>query len=197
MIEMNIDSIRVSLVNSQRVILLKEKTGERFLPIWIGSAEADAIAVKLQGVEIRRPLTHDLLNSMIDALGGKVESVLINEIKNDTFYARINLSVDGNRMEIDSRPSDALALAIRANCPIFVDETVLSQAGFYLDQESGKPVLNSGEAAEATEASPQPKKPLSKEELDRMSAYSEFLKTLDIDDLGKKKPDKPEKPPEK
>jgi bifunctional DNase/RNase len=184
MIEMEIDSIRVSLVNSQRVVLLKEKIAMRYLPIWIGSAEADAIAIKIQGVEVRRPLTHDLLNSIIESLGAKVESVVINELKADTFYARINMTVDGNLVEVDSRPSDALALAIRAGTPILVAESVLDQAGVFLDQESGKPAAGPGEAKETEEQ--RANQPPSKEEIDHMSAYSDFLNSLNLDDLDKR-----------
>lgn len=175
MIEMDIDSIRVSLINSQRVILLKEKDFERYLPIWIGPAEADAIAIKLQGIEVRRPMTHDLLKSLIDAFGGEVESMVITEIKNDTFYAKVNLIVDNKRLEVDSRPSDALALTVRVGTPIFVSESVLDQAGVFLDQVEGN------QSAEEQQTN----KPVSKEEVDRLSAYSEFLKTLNLDDLDK------------
>jgi bifunctional DNase/RNase len=186
MIEMNIESIRVSLVNSQRVILLKEKMGERYLPIWIGASEADAIAIKLQGVEVRRPLTHDLLHSIIDLLGGTAELVIINEMKNDTFYAKINLTVHGDLIEVDSRPSDALALAVRTGTPILVNESVLNQAGLFLDQESGKQVLNSGEETEAVGGESKVKKSITQEDVDRMSAYSDFLNTLNLDDLDKR-----------
>ncbi|MBW1856257.1 MAG: bifunctional nuclease family protein, partial [Deltaproteobacteria bacterium] len=113
MIEMTIDSIRVSLMNYQRVVILREKMAERYLPIWIGPAEADAIAVKLQGVAIPRPLTHDLLHSVIDTLGATINSIVVSDLKNDTFYAKIVLNVGGGQLEIDSRPSDALALAVR------------------------------------------------------------------------------------
>ena len=119
MIEMTIDSIRVSLMNYQRVVILKEKGSERYLPIWIGAAEADAIAVKLQDVSVPRPLTHDLLQSVIDVLGASVLSIIVSDLKNDTFYARIMLNVDGGELEVDSRPSDALALAVRADVPIY------------------------------------------------------------------------------
>ena len=95
MIEMSIDSIRVSLMNYQRVVILKEKMADRYLPIWIGPAEADAIAVKLQGVTVPRPLTHDLLYSVIDTLGATIKSVIISDLKSDTFYAKIILNVDG------------------------------------------------------------------------------------------------------
>ncbi len=125
MIEMTIDSIRVSLMNYQRVVMLKEKMAERYLPIWIGPAEADAIAVKLQGVTVPRPLTHDLLRTVINTLGATINSIIVSDLKNDTFYAKVILNVDGGQMEVDSRPSDALALAVRADVPIYVEDTVL------------------------------------------------------------------------
>ncbi|MBI3743933.1 MAG: bifunctional nuclease family protein, partial [Chloroflexi bacterium] len=113
MIEMSIDSIRVSLMNYQRVVILKEKAADRYLPIWIGPAEADAIAVKLQDVAVPRPLTHDLLNKVIGDLGARVNAVIVNDLQNDTFFAKINIVQNGNVVQIDSRPSDALALAVR------------------------------------------------------------------------------------
>src|SRR3989304_1286673 len=138
MIEMTIDSIRVSLMNYQRVVILKEKVADRYLPIWIGPAEADAIAVKLQGVKLERPLSHDLLRSIVEALGARISSIVVTELKNDVFYAKILLSVDGRQVECDSPPSDALALAVRVDAPIFVDESVLEKAGILLDRETGK-----------------------------------------------------------
>ena len=141
MVEMTIDSIRVSLMNYQRVVILKEKMAGRYLPIWIGPAEADAIAVKLQGVTVPRPLTHDLLRSVIDSLGVTIDSIIVNDIKNDTFYAKVILNVNGEQMQIDSRPSDALALAVRAEAPIYADEAVLEKAGLLLDEETGKPIV--------------------------------------------------------
>ncbi len=180
MIEMTIDSIRVSLMNYQRVVILKEKDSDRYLPIWIGPAEADAIAVKLQDVTVARPLTHDLLRSVIDALGAKINSIIVSELKNDTFYAKIVLSVDGGQMEVDSRPSDALALAVRADVPIFAEEVVLDKAGILLDKETGKPIQ------EAEEGGLGGKKP-SDEELRKMSAFYDFINTLDLEDFDKRK----------
>ena len=113
MVELTIESIRVSLMNYQRVVILRDKSSDRYLPIWIGAAEADAIAVQLQEVAVARPLTHDLLRSVIDTLGAHVNHVIVNDLSNDTFYARIVLDVNGGSMEIDSRPSDAIALAVR------------------------------------------------------------------------------------
>ena len=182
MIEMIIDSIRVSLMNYQRVVILKEKEADRYLPIWIGPAEADAIAVKLQDVTVPRPLTHDLLRSVIDSLGATINSIIVSELKNDTFYAKIILNVDGGEMEVDSRPSDALALAVRAGVPIFAEEIVLDKAGILLDKETGKPIPQSREAGGAGGV-----KEVSEEELGRMSAFRDFIDTLDLDDFDKRK----------
>ena len=180
MIEMVIDSIRVSLMNYQRVLILKEKAAERYLPIWIGLAEADAIAVKLQGTTVPRPLSHDLLHSVIGALGATLNSIVINDLKTDTFYAKIILNVDGGQMEIDSRPSDALALAVRTDSPIYVEESVLDRAGILLDKETGKPI--SEEERKGADS-----KKVSEEEMRRMSAFTDFIKTLDLDDFDKHK----------
>ncbi|MDD5038535.1 MAG: bifunctional nuclease family protein [Dehalococcoidales bacterium] len=181
MVEMTIDSIRVSLMNYQRVVILKEKAADRYLPIWIGPAEADAIAVKLQGVNVPRPLTHDLLRSIIDALGASVSSIVVSDLKNDTFYARVTLDVDGGQMEIDSRPSDALALAVRVEAPIYVEEAVLDKAGILLDKETGKPL------AEDLEKEGTDSKKVSDEEIKKMSAFRDFLNTLDLGDFDKHK----------
>ena len=168
MVEMIIDSIRVSLMNYQRVVILKEKTSDRYLPIWIGPNEADAIAVKLQGVSIPRPLTHDLLTSVTD-------------LKNDTFYATIALIVDGKQIDVDSRPSDALALSVRVEAPIFVDESVLDKAGILLDKDTGKPIFDE------TQGIDNKGKQVSDEELKRLSAFSDFINTLDWEDFDKRK----------
>lgn len=178
MIEMTVDSIRVSLMNYQRVVILKEKIAERYLPIWIGPSEADAIAVKLQGVSVPRPLTHDLLCSVIDALGAKVNSIVVTDLKNDTFYARIILNIDGEQIEVDSRPSDALALAVRTDVPIFAEETVLDKAGILLDRETGKPVPP--ELGKSTDTR------VSEDELKKLSAYNDFINTLDLEDFDKR-----------
>jgi len=183
MIEMLIDSIRVSLMNYQRVVILKEKMAERYLPIWIGPAEADAIAVRLQDVNVPRPLTHDLLSSVIDNLGANVNSIIVNELKNDTFYAKIILNVDGGVIEVDSRPSDALALAVRVEAPIYVEEAVLDKAGILLDQETGKPITQEMEKGGDTGKRAKP----SDEELKRMSAFYDFINTLDLEDFDKHK----------
>jgi len=180
MVEMSIDSIRVSLMNYQRVVILKEKTSDRYLPIWIGPAEADAIAVKLQGVEVPRPLTHDLLNEVIKTLGARVSSIIVCDLKNDTFYAKVVLEVDGGQIEVDSRPSDAIALAVRVEVPIYADDSVLDRAGIVLDKETGKPLHYPDDTDEAGEN-------ISDDELKGLSAFNDFINTLDLDDFNKRK----------
>ncbi len=171
MVEMTIDSIRVSLMNYQRVVILKEKGSNRYLPIWIGPAEADAIAVKLQNVELSRPLTHDLLQSVISTLGASVDYIVVSGLKEDTFYARLALSVDGVKLDIDSRPSDALALAVRVGAPIYAEESVLEKAGIILEEETGKPVSETK---------------VDEQELRGLSAYKDFINTLDLEDFKKR-----------
>ena len=172
MVEMTIDSIRVSLMNYQRVVILKEKGTNRYLPIWIGPAEADAIAVKLQNVELSRPLTHDLLQSVISTLGASVEYIVVSGLKEDTFYARLALSIDGVKLDIDSRPSDALALAVRVGAPIYAEESVLEKAGIILEEETGKAV---------------PEGKVDEQELKGLSAYKDFINTLDLEDFKKRR----------
>lgn len=174
---MTIESIRVSLMNYQRVVILKEKDSDRYLPIWIGPAEADAIAVRLQDVQVARPLTHDLLRDLIEKLGASVDHIVVSDLSNDTFYAKIMLQVDGRSLEIDSRPSDAIALAVRAQVPIFADESVLEKAGVRLDEETGA-IEGVDETEETKEASP--------EELEKLSPFRDVIEGLDLEDFGKK-----------
>jgi len=182
MIEMTIDSIRVSMVNYQHVVILKEKESDRYLPIWIGPAEADAISVKLQNMDIARPLTHDLLSSVIGTLGASVNLIVVSDLLNDTFYAKILLNTNGKTLEIDSRPSDAIALAVRVTAPIYAEESVLDKAGIILDRETGKPISVNKDAAQAED-----KGKVDEQELKKLSAFYDFINTLDLDDLGKRK----------
>ena len=179
--EMTIDSIRVSPMNYQRVVILKDKESDRYLPIWIGPAEADAIAVKLQDLAVPRPLTHDLLRTVIDTLGGLVQHVLVSDLQNDTFYAKIAIQTSGTTTEIDCRPSDAVALAVRSQVPIYVDESVLDKAGILLDKETGKPIGAEGGEQSGGQAPAE----VDEEELRRMSAFTDFIDTLDLEDFGK------------
>jgi len=180
MIEAKIHSIRMSLVTQHRVVILKEVNAERYLPIWIGAYEADAIAVELQDVSVSRPLTHDLLKAVIGELGATVQSILVNDLHDDTFFARIIMDVNGRYVEVDSRPSDALALAVRVKASIFVDEAVMDKAGVLLDSEGNttpttKPA--SGAAGEKPERS--------KAEDEKLAVFRDFINSLDMDDLGK------------
>ena len=174
MIEMTIESIRVSLRNYQRVVILREQGSDRYLPIWIGPAEADAIAVRLQEQTVARPLTHDLLNNVIGQFGGTVKFVIVNDLENDTFFAKINVEHNGQTLEVDSRPSDAIALAVRAGVPIYANESVLDRAGVLLNEE--------GERIEEGDGQPG----VTPEELEKLSAFSDFIDELDLDNLGEK-----------
>jgi len=135
MIQVAIDSIRISLMSPHRVILLKEMDGERQLPIWIGPCETDAIVIELQQVETARPLTHDLLKVVIEELGGGVSHVLVDALKDDYFTAQVLVDQNGKLLEIDSRPSDAIALAVRVQSPIFVAPEVMDEAGVLPEED--------------------------------------------------------------
>lgn len=163
MIQVVIDSIRVSLMSPHRVILLKEVDSERQLPIWIGPFETDAIVVELQNVETARPLTHDLLISVITELGGVVSHVLVNELKEDYFTARVFIDQNGKLIDIDARPSDAIALAVRAKVPIFVAKEVLDEAGVLPEEE----ILSIDDEQIPDE---------------KLDAFADFMDTLDLDD---------------
>lgn len=165
MVEVEIDSIRVSLMSQQRIVILKELDSERFLPIWIGPYEAEAITLSLNEVEVVRPLTHDLLRNIINDLGAQVLRVNITELRDDVFYARIILQVDGQEMAIDSRPSDALALAVRVHVPVFVDEEVMEAA--------------STEPEEDIEA----EMPEGEESEERLEVFKDFVESLDLGNL--------------
>jgi len=132
-------------------------------------------------VKLDRPLTHDLLTSMVDALGAEVNSINVYDLKNDVFYARIILNVDGGQIEVDSRPSDALALAVRVEVPIYVEEVVLDKAGILLDRETGKPLVDEKGKIDGKDQK------VTEEELKRMSAFRDFIDQLDLDDFGKRK----------
>ena len=168
LVEVAIDSVRVSLMSQHRLVVLKDLQSPRFLPIWIGPFEADAITIELQGVEVARPLTHDLLKAAIGKLGAEIERVAITELRNDTFYAEIILKVNGRRIEIDSRPSDAIALAVRARVPVYVADDVLEQAAITPEQD-----LESGAGGADAEGTPR----------EAPEAFREFLEGLDLSGL--------------
>jgi bifunctional DNase/RNase len=129
LIEMVVESVRVHMLSSNHVVILKEADQERYLPIWIGPWEANAIAMKLQGLAAERPLTHDLFARTLEELGVVVRQVIISDLSDDTFHARLFLVAGERTIEIDSRPSDALALAVRAGAKIYAEPEVLERAG--------------------------------------------------------------------
>lgn len=165
MIEVVIDSIRVSLMSQHRVVILKDSNSDRLLPIWIGPYEADAITSELQDETPSRPMTHDLLKSAIYELGAKVVHVYISELHNDVYYARIVVETNDKQIEIDSRTSDAIALAVRAKVPIFVNDSVFTKAGIKPDEDV------------------QDKMDDETQEVDdkKLSAFADFVNSLDID----------------
>ena len=169
MIEVKIDSVRVSLMSQHRIVVLRETDSPRFLPIWIGPFEADAITIELQGVEVTRPLTHDLLKAIIVKLGAEVERVTITDLRNETFYAQITLRVNGRIMEIDSRPSDAIALAVRSRVPVYVMEEVMEQAAI-----TPEPDLEGADSAQDATGGTPPDAP---------EAFRDFLEGLDLSGL--------------
>ncbi|MBI4115988.1 MAG: bifunctional nuclease family protein [Candidatus Omnitrophica bacterium] len=128
-VELILNKIKIDETRNDQVIVLKEKQGTRLLPVVIGISEINAIKLKLSGIKPPRPLTHDLLVNVIESLGAKLKKILIDRLHNNTFYAKLFLSVDGKEILIDSRPSDSVALALRAGVPIFVEEEVLKEAG--------------------------------------------------------------------
>lgn len=132
--EVQIYGVSFDMVGKQPIVLLKTVDDNRFLPIWIGHPEAAAILMKLQGADTPRPMTHDLMVEMLDQVETKCERISINELRDNTFYATITLSVTGTEVEIDSRPSDALALAVRVQAPIFVAEEVIEESSIEFDQ---------------------------------------------------------------
>jgi len=134
-IELELVGVRVELPHNQPIVLLKERAGDRFLPIWIGAVEATSIAFALQGVVTSRPMTHDLMRDLLSNLEVSVDRIVVTELREGTFYAEIRMTSDGESVTVSSRPSDAIALAVRATVPIFADESVLEEAGIHIDEE--------------------------------------------------------------
>ena len=133
--QMQIYGVSFDMVGKQPIVLLKTVDGNRFLPIWIGHPEAAAILMKLQGAQTPRPMTHDLLNDLLEQLEAKCERVSVTELRDNTFYASITISVNGSEIEIDSRPSDAIALAVRCQAPIFAAEEVIDESSIEFEHE--------------------------------------------------------------
>ncbi len=174
MVEVVIDSIRVSLMSQHRVVVLKDTTSERYLTIFIGPCEADAITVHLQhlqgGPKTLRPLTHDLLKTVMETLGGELRQVVVNDLREEIYFAELVVDVDGREVRIDSRPSDAIALAVRAEVPIFVSEDVMDRAASVPDEEI---VETEEEEAEATHDADD----------EDLGVFRDFVDSLNLDDL--------------
>jgi bifunctional DNase/RNase len=195
MVEVVIDSVRVSLMSPQRLVVLRQTDSERYLPIWVGPYEAEAITVALQEIEMIRPLTHDLLKNLFTTFNARIKRVEIVALREDIFYGNIVAESAGQTINIDSRPSDAIALAVRAHVPILVDPSVMTSAGITPEQDIASqmppnpPALTDASkpaaAAPSAPAPSKPTKPSSPEEISRLSIFEDFLSKLDTD----KKPD--------
>lgn len=194
MIQVTVDSVRVSLLTQNRVVVLRETESRRYLPIWIGQFEADAISFVLQNLTPTRPMTHDLLRTVFAELDGEVLHILINDIQETTFYAQIHVRTDAKTLVIDARTSDAIALALRAHVPIYVAAHVFEQASvpFDGDEQQEPPLFRTGsntgetEPSEASDpASTAPEPQLSDEGL---SMFRDFINSLDEDEDPDKKP---------
>jgi uncharacterized protein len=166
-IEMTVDSIRVHMPTGQHVVILKEKEAERYLPIWIGINEANAIALKITGITPERPITHDLLANMLSAIECSIDRVVVTSLANEVFYARILAKVDGRSLEIDSRPSDAIAIAVRVGAAIFVATEVLDKAGVLPEADK------EGEDIEIDEMTEE-----------RLAKVRDWVNELNLPDLG-------------
>ncbi|MGB9674057.1 MAG: bifunctional nuclease family protein [Anaerolineales bacterium] len=179
MIEVVIDSIRVSLMSQQRIVILREIGAERYLPIWIGVYEAEAITISLQEVEVARPLTHDLLKNIFNVFNARILRVEVSALKDDTFYGNIVAEVNGHIVNIDSRPSDALNLAVRAHVPILVARSVMDVAGVIPEKDLQQELPSS---LPSTQKSTKPTVEESTESDERLSIFEDFLEKLDLDD---------------
>jgi len=185
MIEVQIDSVRVHLMTPQRLVVLKQIGSERYLPIWVGPYEAEAITVALQEVEMIRPLTHDLLKNVFGAFNARIKRIEIVKLQNEIFYGSIVAEVDGREIDVDSRPSDAIALSVRAHVPILVHHSVMEEAGIIPEQD----MPEEEEAPEQAEPAP-----LSEEGTERLSVFEDFLEKLEFDKPDDKSDDEDDAP---
>jgi bifunctional DNase/RNase len=191
MIEVQIDSVRVHLMTPNRLVVLKEINSERYLPIWVGVYEADAITLALQEVEMSRPLTHDLLKNVFNTFNARIMRVEIVKLENDTYYGTIVAEFEGKEVRIDSRSSDAIALSVRAHVPILVHATVMEKGSITPEEDMPE------ESAPPEKSEPAP---LTKEGVERLSVFENFLDKLDFDkpadknDTEEDNPDQPKKP---
>ena len=191
MIETTVESIRVSLVTQNRVVILKETDGDRHLPIWIGAYEAEAIALELQGVSATRPLPYDLMRAMLTELGARVEQVVITDLNDQVFFARIHVVHNGQTLELDSRPSDAIALAVRTGTRILVDDAIMDQVGVSMVSDDDVDADISSAIEESRMDSPfestEREATSKRREEDRLGVFRDFINSLDLDDFDRKR----------
>ena len=173
MLEVVIDSIRVSLMSQQRIVILREKDAERYLPIWIGVYEAESITIALQEVEVARPLTHDLLKDIINQLNTRILRVEVVALRDDTFFGNIVAETDGHTFNIDSRPSDALAIAVRTHVPILVSRSVMDSAGIIPEEDLQNEQIEEEQIKELN----------GPESEERLSVFQDFLEELNLNNL--------------
>ncbi|HNS06820.1 MAG TPA: bifunctional nuclease family protein [Anaerolineaceae bacterium] len=180
MVEVVIDSVRVSLTNQQRIVMLRESGRERYLPIWIGPYEAEAITISLQEIEVARPQTHDLLLQSLTKLGARLIRVEVVSLKKDVFYGNLVLELDGKLYDVDARPSDSIALAVRAHVPILVNSEILREAGLTPEVDIQAEVLDVED-----EPTPEAESDMESEETSkRLSLFEEFLQNVNLDDVA-------------
>jgi len=189
MIETTVESIRVSLVTQNRVVILKEVDGTRHLPIWIGAYEAEAIALELQGIAPTRPLPYDIIRVMLSELGATVDQIVISDLNAAVFYARIIITIGDRTIEIDSRPSDAIAIAVRTESRILVEDSVMDNAGVSLNGDEFDPAsLEPGHdddisLADLADSPSTPGRSSGGE--DELGIFRDFINSLDLDDFDK------------
>jgi len=188
MVEVVIDSVRVSLTNQQRIVVLRETNNERYLPIWIGPYEAEAITIALQEIEVARPQTHDLLKNMLTMLNSRLVRIEVVSLKDDVFYGNLVIEVDGRTILIDSRPSDALALAARTRVPILVAKEVMDTAGVVPEDDVQGQRPSSSTLATSSKGESQETDTSS----ERLSVFEDFLQNLDLDTMDNSSDDEPD-----
>jgi hypothetical protein len=181
MVEVVIDSIRVSLMSQQRIVILRDVNADRYLPIWIGVYEAEAITIALQEVEVARPLTHDLLKSVFTALKARILRVEVSALRDDTFYGNIVAEVNGTTLNVDARPSDALNLAVRAHVPILVARVVMDSAGISPEEDIQEEKLEKQDRQIEAARPKKPTEPAEEPEVG-LSIFEDFLEKLNLDD---------------
>lgn len=194
LVEALVDSIRISLTNAQRIVMLKQKDAERYLPIWIGPYEAESITIALQEIEVARPQTHDLIKNILTAMVARLTRIEITSLKEDVYYGRLIIEAEDKTFEIDSRPSDAIAMAARYHAPIQVSSSMMENVGISPERD-----LLLDEFLEPPAPSTEngtPKQPGAEPDSDRLSVFEEFLEGLEPDDEDNNPPEEPEPPDE-